>query len=580
LSVPTGYQPERVDALRLQTIRAIDELGRLRSSDPAAADAMRAIHLTRRTLEEHWMPLITLIRTSDAMINWTRSALEGLRRFGSALDDWFSFDDATGGRSTRYAGMSDDELIDQLFAAGQSDIGGLASGSLGQSFDDLMASDDPFWSDEFPEMAIEISRRVGTDPLFARRATTDMPDVPLLAVAIGYADFPASYVRDGLTQMLHAPEWSDEVYTAGVRAAAEQLLDGDPSHLLDVLLDQAALRSLMEPTQLDDDLVTSVIRAGLYDAVMAEAGRLEDGATVLRSLTELANDELDRGATEAGCLAVADSMMLYVEHIAPGISGESETSLVHLVEDPATRLKVSLGEYPDVKDLFGMILRHESSRVTLALVLDGYTDHVVAGLGADIADRHGLEFVARFADLLDEGLRDEHLEEAMAAAAASAHRQRVGHLIGLGAGIGLIGAGIGPILRAMSAEVINGITDEVADGDDHDDHGDDHRDGSFRIEAYDKITLSALELLVSTPSVRVELGVDAVSAASWSALEGHLGEIAALEPGPERQMKQFDLTLFVREHVPELGEFLRRIRTSEIDGLLQATTGADLGDDD
>jgi hypothetical protein len=42
--------------LRARTREAIDELGGIRCSDPAAANAMDAVRLTMHTLESWWLP--------------------------------------------------------------------------------------------------------------------------------------------------------------------------------------------------------------------------------------------------------------------------------------------------------------------------------------------------------------------------------------------------------------------------------------------------------------------------------------------------------------------------------------------
>ncbi|HEY3483839.1 MAG TPA: hypothetical protein VGK49_00590, partial [Ilumatobacteraceae bacterium] len=71
-----GYDPARVLALRTETLRAIEALGTVRSSDPAAANAVRIARLTRQNLEEGWMPLLGAITTSTAMSAWRSHGLD------------------------------------------------------------------------------------------------------------------------------------------------------------------------------------------------------------------------------------------------------------------------------------------------------------------------------------------------------------------------------------------------------------------------------------------------------------------------------------------------------------------------
>ena len=69
-----GYDPARVEVLHHRTLAAVAALSEIRSDDPAAADAMRAVARARDTLERGWMPFIEAIRTSTAMTAW-RDAL-------------------------------------------------------------------------------------------------------------------------------------------------------------------------------------------------------------------------------------------------------------------------------------------------------------------------------------------------------------------------------------------------------------------------------------------------------------------------------------------------------------------------
>lgn len=81
----TAYDPDRVRHLGTRVEACIDELARCRSDDPAAADAMRVIRLTRRNLEEQWLPLVREIEQSTAMTVWTSTRLGWLRADRPAL---------------------------------------------------------------------------------------------------------------------------------------------------------------------------------------------------------------------------------------------------------------------------------------------------------------------------------------------------------------------------------------------------------------------------------------------------------------------------------------------------------------
>jgi hypothetical protein len=63
----SGHDARRADVIRARTRNAVDELRRLRSSDPAAADALDAIRLTVHTLEQWWLPELSRL-AADAAI--------------------------------------------------------------------------------------------------------------------------------------------------------------------------------------------------------------------------------------------------------------------------------------------------------------------------------------------------------------------------------------------------------------------------------------------------------------------------------------------------------------------------------
>jgi len=55
---PHRFDPDSVARLRARTVDALDQLADLRSHDPAAASAMRAVRLARHTLEWFWIPTL------------------------------------------------------------------------------------------------------------------------------------------------------------------------------------------------------------------------------------------------------------------------------------------------------------------------------------------------------------------------------------------------------------------------------------------------------------------------------------------------------------------------------------------
>ena len=72
----TGYHPERLAALRVKTVRAIESLRDVRSDDPAAHRAVAAAAAACATLEHQWLGQIDEITRTDPMGSWTASRPE------------------------------------------------------------------------------------------------------------------------------------------------------------------------------------------------------------------------------------------------------------------------------------------------------------------------------------------------------------------------------------------------------------------------------------------------------------------------------------------------------------------------
>ena len=113
----TAYDPVRIGLLSARTVAAIDALSMLRSSDPAAAGAMRAVRLLRCNLEDLWMPLLRQIEASWAMVTWTTSIAGSAMQFvDDARDDlvgWLE-EHADPTIDEQLRAMSDSELRDLL----------------------------------------------------------------------------------------------------------------------------------------------------------------------------------------------------------------------------------------------------------------------------------------------------------------------------------------------------------------------------------------------------------------------------------------------------------------------------------
>jgi hypothetical protein len=563
LSPPVGYRPDRIATLDRRTRDAIADLRNLRCTDSAASGAMRTVLLTQRNLEDHWMPLILAIRASEAMTSWNFSVVGQIETVGMQLDQWFSFVDARD-QSISFADLSDEELLDQLYVAGHFNLA-----ATGKSIDELIASDDPFWSEEFPAYASEVAARVATDPDFASQAAASAGNIPLIGIATHHADFPDSFIVAAVGPALAGTRWSDPMSTAGANALVEHLLDLGPDGALDALLDPTFSLALLQPSGLSDDAVDTILRGGLYDAVLSESVRFVDGATALQIITGHVNGPLDGGMRPAAAQALAFTMRGYLPHIAPGVKFEDDDSPVRMVDADGQRL-LDLGTYPEVSNLLGSIMRDHEAQVLIGAALGFYTDDVITELGGDLLDGTDISAIAHFGDLLRESLSNEKFEMVLAAAAATARREQAGDDIGFGINVAQSYFAVGSATKAITERGIEELTSRLANLD-----PEQMPNASLRQATYDNITLSIVTMMLTTPSVRRDLGVESVTDEQWDRIAADLDVIDSLQPGADREAAVFDLERTIVDAAPEVDAVLGEVRAKEGFGELTESTWRD-----
>ncbi|MDA3033151.1 MAG: hypothetical protein O3B90_12655, partial [Actinomycetota bacterium] len=280
MSVEAGYHPQRVDALNWHARAAIGDLMSIRSSDPVAAPAMRAVVLTRRNLEDQWLPLIMAIRASNAMVTWSSSVLSGWADIAERFGQWLTFDGNTSTVSG-FATMNDDDLMNELYVAGHFNTRADGKGSIAERIE----GGAPFWSNEFLDLATELAVRVAVDEGFALRLIDEIDQHPLAAIAIGHADFPLAFSQAALPGLLESGRWWSGVHVEAIENAMSHILTISPPATLDLLGDNAVLAALAGAKTLDSTIARNFVRTGLYDAVEADRARLFDGWGVLKNLT-------------------------------------------------------------------------------------------------------------------------------------------------------------------------------------------------------------------------------------------------------------------------------------------------------
>ncbi|MFT7503831.1 MAG: hypothetical protein ACI91Q_002644 [Gammaproteobacteria bacterium] len=547
MSVETGYHPQRVDALNWHVRAAIGDLMLIHSSDPAAAPAMRAVVLTRRNLEDQWLPLIMAIRASNAMVTWSSTVLSGLADIAERFGQWLTFDDRTT-IASRFATMSNDDLLHELYVAGHLDTRGDGKGSITERMEDGAQ----FWSDEFPSLATELALRVAIDEPFAVRLIDEIDQHPLAAVAIGHADFPIAFSQAVLPGLLDAGRWWSGVHVEAIENAMLHILTTSPSAALDLLGDSAVLAALAGANTLDKTIARGFVRAGLYDAVEADRTRLIDGWGVLADLTVLADGEFDDGFHLGLAQGVADSMFGYADTLAYGIGAGIENDAIRIHIDSGDSLGV-LGDRVAVANLFGTVMRDADARVTMGVVLGAYTDRVINELGSSMVDRTGVESIARLGLLLRDGLNDEQAELALAAAAETARRQRIGGLIGFGTGSWMSATGVGLITRTVVTQAVSRATDLGSEVE-----PDDIVDTSFGSVTYRGIQLSILRYVHEHPGAHTDLALNNVSAEEWAEVARRLD---AIDDEPDDAISGgliHDLDNLIANSIPALDSLWRQ----------------------
>ena len=106
------YDPARLPPLRASTAAAWHHLVAARSTDPAAASALRVAAAARAALEHRWLPAIDRLLATDAMLAWTTSAPAWARGTSGA-----ELGRAVAEQARQLAAGHRDELVADLIAA-------------------------------------------------------------------------------------------------------------------------------------------------------------------------------------------------------------------------------------------------------------------------------------------------------------------------------------------------------------------------------------------------------------------------------------------------------------------------------
>ncbi len=545
-----GYEPGRVVQLTRRTLEAIDTLADLASTDPAAAEAIRTVRLTRSNLEDHWMPALRDIEGSDAMVRWRASRLGtfGLRSV-SALGDSLPDHLRPGGVAalsipvdTRHDLLRRLDLVERKAVNADADrtAGADPTGVPTKTELRALGRDLAYWVLRDDRFADELSEL----------ATSNL----LIGQLLGETKFSSSFASSVVRRMAkpNGPDTSvdRDRYAESLSSALASLTD-DPAACLDLLLDQPTAYALASWQSLDTAMLADFVVSGLHVAVEAAPDRLRDGYEVLRFLTRAANGPLDGGMSAGMAVGVASSLAGYIDTLAPAIEQEGETPVVIRAVSPS----LELGTYDDLVDLFGAVVRVPDAQPALGTVLAAYTFETFERVGGEATTRPDVTHLAEFADLIGDASRTEQAELVMAAAVEEARRRQLSGLIGFGTNVALLAGGAGSVARAIAGQAVKLASNWR-------DQADPERlaEGHIPAQTYDLITLAAVAVAASDPSVRRNASLDDVTAAQWTEAKRQVATIEQLDDPHERMLAVGDLDYWIETSVPALATYLLELR--------------------
>lgn len=533
-AVETGYDPDLVRALSHRTSDAIEALRAIRSDDPAAADAIRTIRLTRRNLEDLWMPALRRIVESDAMVSWADSRLDGQTPRPVYL--------AQGRRRSPPGPLSsytDDELIDRI------------------SWVDRLESAGPDYAGtvDLDALAQELAVRVRSDRSFGRRVIALVPTTSVIGALTARADFPSWFLTGVITSMTQprtlATIVDPDLYAASLSNALRAVTH-DAQACLDLLVDETILRVIAGSRRLDPTAVSQFTVSAMDAAVRIDPTRITDGYEVLATLIALTNGPFDSGINLGLAVGVAGSMAGYLPTFAPVLNFEGESPTA--VEIDGTLIE--LGTYDDLVGLFSVMLRDPAAQAAIAPAVSGYAIQTVHALGADVGSLSGVEYVADVADLLVDATDHGQVALMAEAAAEEGRRRRFANAIGFGLGVaaGVLGGSVA--VRAVVTNAIRVGTEFVPSVNPAV-----MPDRLFGPTTYNLITMTALRNIVDGAGVRDEAGLDSIDGDDLDEISKRMARLDQ-ETDVSRHMAGVrDLNRWIADNVPELDAFLTDVKS-------------------
>ena len=508
MPVPVGFQPERIRSLMAHTSTAIVGLASIDGSDPACATLHHLIRLTRRNLEEHWMPLLCDIVSNDAMTTWTpASALQGLRDEWTSTAAWLTI------QQNETSAWSDRRLIDAVIAH---DIA-WPSAADGAFVDPTERHDDLF-----VDAMREIARRAALDPRFAELLLRDAGHTSTLGLMVTRAPFGPSFSA-AVGERLLGPQATsgllpdERMRHAVVTGEVLEHLSRWPALALEMLGDPNVRAGLVWQADLAVDSVREFVASGLHLAVLSDHDELQRSLDALAGFVPLAHEAPFSPGLAQG---IASAVGTHMSHLGPLLDADTDAFLDvdgRGTMDADGRQITSA----DLASLYGRVVHDPDAQVLLTV---GLTDQLEALLDAVPAAVDKASTSASPPPMGD--VIRARIEPAVKAitfvfgTAAAVEQDRIDALHAerqrarreaVGVGMTLIGMAPGgkPVTRVLSTarRLLPPAQppDAVADGD-------------VLVDLDGVVAREALRLVVSDPDLRASAGLDVVEESTWNRL--------------------------------------------------------------
>lgn len=456
-----GYTPQRVASLKSRASAALSALNAIHSDDPASVGAATAVGLLRSSLEHTMLPALLAIERADPLARYhgfsvAPMSADGHERWMQSKLDQFE------GTEWSHLSSFDLTLFVQFELTRQVEENGMP---------DL---DDPFWSDDFPDLVTEFEYRSRTDEHFVEWLIEEADTNPLIGSIVAAGDFTTPTVVGVLHSLVTAETLGitrDEYRRQPIIDLLTGIVD-EPDRALDVLTSHGFIEAAytwnfdeLNPMEIPEHLLSGLAAAALN--LPFESGRrIDDAYVALGGFVDLADTRhFDTGFSGEVSVALAETVVSYLPLLLDSFGQPGEFFGKNFYDDRA----VSLGTEGDVINFLGALLRDRDSFDLLLAT--------IPVLSMTAGDRgHDIQDVTDYVEALGNAADNEQQEEVNQ---AQRERNRWNNTIGVVSGLldkALDGAG--PLYEPTrsGADLLTSGARWFVDQIDADDAGLDHVD--------------------------------------------------------------------------------------------------------